>query len=258
MLTITRRAALCGCLGCAAAPVFKAQGATETASQPDLVFDEIAPGVWLHTSWNTLPNGAFFSSNGMVVVGRKRVLMVDTAWDAGTIKDQTPKLLGLIAAVAEGKPIDLFVSHFHDDRLGGIAATAARGIASFAFDRTVQEARRARAGEIDNALRPDAHVFDLGGRAVEVFYPGPGHTIDNAIAYDAQTRVMFGGCLIRAAVTTDLGNTADAVVGEWRLSVARIAERYASLAIVIPGHGRPGDAGLLTHTMELAARQPAQ
>src|SRR6185295_17747876 len=114
---LTRRGALCAC-GCF--PVATALGfraARADAKRPDFVFDEIAPGVWRHTSWNTLANGDYFPSNGMVVVGDKRVLMVDTAWTP----DQTAWLLGLMSPLIGAKPIDLFITHFHSDRMGGIA-----------------------------------------------------------------------------------------------------------------------------------------
>ena len=106
-------------------------------------------------------------------------------------------------------------------------------------------------GAIERTLAGDARVFDLGGRKVEVYYPGPGHTVDNAVAYDPASRVLFGGCMIRAAATTDLGNAADAVVAEWAGSVGRVAARYSEAAIVIPGHGDVGGRGLLAHTVKL-------
>jgi len=245
---LTRRGLMCGCGCLTAALAFRAQAAN--AERPPFEFNEIGADVFVHTSWSTLANGAWFPSNGCVIVGVKRVLMIDTAWT----EDQTEQLIERLKPIAGARPIDLFITHFHADRMGGIAVTAARGIKSYAFERTVQEARRAKAGKIENALRPDAHVFDLGGRLVEAYYPGPGHTVDNAIAYDVGTHIMFGGCLIRAAATTDLGNTADAVIAEWRLSVARIAERHVKFAAVIPGHGKTGDGALLTHTMKLAGR----
>lgn len=215
--------------------------------RPDFVFGEVAPGVWRHTSWNTLPNGDYFPSNGMVIVGDKRALMVDTAWTP----DQTTLLLGLLSPLIDAKPIDLFITHFHNDRMGGIGVTASRGVISHAFERTVAEAWMHNMGAIERTLAPDAQVFDLGGRKVDVFYPGPGHTIDNAVAYDRESRTLFGGCMIRAAATTDLGNTADAVVGEWAASVGRVAARYPEAAVVIPGHGAFGGRSLLAHTVKL-------
>lgn len=247
---LTRRGALCGCFGCfAAALVFKADAAA-TAKRPDFVFDEIAPGVWRHTSWDKLPNGAYFPSNGMVVVGRTRVLMVDTAWTP----DQTELLLGLLSPIAGRRPIELFITHFHNDRMGGIGVTAARGIVSHAFARTVTEAHAHDMGAIERTLAGEAHVFDLGGRSVETFYPGAGHTVDNAVACDRRTNVVFGGCMIRAASTSDLGNTADAVIGDWGASVARVAARYPDATQVIPGHGKIGDKGLFSHTISLTQR----
>ena len=251
---LTRRGALSCCLGCFASSLsFRAEPvAAEPARRPDFVMSEIAPGVWRHTSWGLLSNGAYFPSSGMVVVGAKRVLMIDTAWDAGPIADQTALLLGLLSPLVGRKPIDLFVTHFHADRMGGIRFTAARGIVSYAFERTVHEAARVKAGDIERALAPVAHTFDLGGRAVEVFHPGEGHTVDNAVAYDARTKVLFGGCLIRAMAATDMGNTADAVLAQWPVSVARVAKRFAQAKVVIPGHGDSGDRALLEHTIALA------
>jgi glyoxylase-like metal-dependent hydrolase (beta-lactamase superfamily II) len=250
MRELTRRAALCGCLGGTAALSLGLEAAGEPAKRPDFVFDEIAPGVWRHTSWSTLATGAWFPSNGMVVVGPTRALMVDTAWT----EDQTTLLLGLMSPIVGRRPIDLFITHFHDDRLGGIAVTASRGIASHAFERSVAEAKAHNAGAIDRALKPDAHMFDLGGRVVEAFYPGPGHTIDNAVACDRETKVVFGGCMIRAAAANDMGNTADGVLSEWGASVARTAARYPGATQVIPGHGKIGDKSLFAHTIALAAR----
>ncbi len=247
MRDLTRRGAISCCLGCfASALAFRAEA---VATRPAFDFSEVAPGVWRHTSWNTLPNGTYFPSNGMVVVGRKRALMVDTAWTP----DQTELLLGLLSPIVATRPIDLFITHFHDDRMGGIGVTAARGIVSYAFERTVHEAARVNAGNIERALAPVARVFDLGGRAVEVFYPGEAHTVDNAVAYDRRTKILFGGCMIRAAAATDLGNTADAVIGAWGTSVARVAARYPGAGVVIPGHGKAGGPALFAHTIALAA-----
>jgi metallo-beta-lactamase class B len=242
---LTRRGAIC-CLGCFSALGFRAEAGSDT--RPDFEFREIAPGVYRHTSWKTLPNGAYFPSNGMVVVGARRALMIDTAWTP----DQTEILLGLLSPIVGTRPIDLFITHFHDDRMGGIGVTARRGIVSHAFEGTVHEAARAKAGDIERALAAVSRMFDLGDRAVEAFYPGAGHTVDNAVAYDARSRVLFGGCMIRAAAATDMGNTADAVLAQWPVSVARTAERFPQAKVVIPGHGESGDRGLFAHTIALA------
>lgn len=220
---------------------------------PALSLTEIAPGVWIHTSWSTLA-GKCIPSNGMVFLGDDRLFLIDTAWTP----EQTAELLDLLKPMiakpdllAPRRIVNLFVSHGHSDRAGGLRATAERGIPSYAFPRTMIEAARHDVGKITFALPDDRFAFDLGGRVVEVFYPGPGHTIDNAVVYDRTSKTLFGGCMLRALTATDLGNTADADISEWSLSVARIAFRFPEAQIVVPGHGDFGDAELLSHTQSL-------
>lgn len=215
------------------------------APQPPFVFTQIGDGVWMHTSTAKLPTGQWYPSNGMVVVGATRTLLIDTAWTP----EQTQVLLGRMTVQ---QSTSLFITHFHDDRMGGLAVTAAAGIRSFAFARTVTEARAHNMGAIDQALAPDTYAFDLGGRTVEVFYPGPAHTVDNAVAYDNKTGMMFGGCMMRALTMSDMGNVADADVVQWGGSVARVAARYPHTKLIVPGHGPADDQRIYQHTISLA------
>ncbi|MFP4003713.1 MAG: hypothetical protein ACLFV8_08060, partial [Alphaproteobacteria bacterium] len=57
-----------------------APGAWAAATFPGLSVTSIAPGVWLHKSWKRLANGEPFPSNGLIVSGRRRALIVDTTW----------------------------------------------------------------------------------------------------------------------------------------------------------------------------------
>jgi hypothetical protein len=73
---ITRRKFLAGS-GCAIA----ALGASvRAASSPPLTLMPLAPNVWRHISWHVFPNGTAFPSNGLVVKGKRRVLIIDTTW----------------------------------------------------------------------------------------------------------------------------------------------------------------------------------
>jgi glyoxylase-like metal-dependent hydrolase (beta-lactamase superfamily II) len=246
MTVLTRRHLIHAGLGCCAAGL--AGHAVAQGARPDFTFKEIGEGVWLHVSHDTLSNGLWYPSNGVVVVGETRVLMLDTAWTP----DQTETLLDSIRLIADKKPIDLFVTHFHADRLGGLPVTAAAGITSHGFSRTIVEAKAHSGATFDVMLNGPTHLFDLGGRKVEVFYPGPGHTVDNAVGFDPKTGVLFGGCMMRALETDNLGNTADAYVPNWAASVKRVAARYPDTKLVVPGHLSPGDAAIYAHTIKLA------
>jgi hypothetical protein len=64
-------------------------------------------------------------------------------------------------------------------------------------------------------------------------------------------RLLFGGCMVRAADASALGNLADADVAGWRHAIDTVSAAFGSAAIVVPGHGTPGGAELLAHTREL-------
>ncbi len=62
--------------------------------------------------------------------------------------------------------------------------------------------------------------------------------------------MLYGGCFLKAETSKDLGNLADADLGEWKTSVQRVKDRYRNPKLVIPGHGAiAGDA--LAHTAAL-------
>lgn len=209
---------------------------------------ELRPGVWLHVSHHTFPNGTRFPSNGLAVANGDGLLLVDTAW--GEVA--TAELLDRLEEVT-GRPVRRAVStHFHYDRTAGSDVLKARGVEVLAQPRTVPLA---------SALgmpTPDAPVDALaepGGHAtvgpVELFYPGAGHSEDNLVVWVPEAQVLFGGCAVRDGATTSLGNTADADLASWPEAIRRVRERYPEAEVVVPGHGDPGGPELLDHTIEI-------
>jgi len=220
---------------------------------PDLQVRPLRPGVWLHTSWKKLEDGTPFPSNGLLVKDGRELLLVDTAWGEGP----TSELLRWIDLTLKLPVRRAVVTHFHDDRTGGLSLLAARGVRVYAHPLTlglVPAADRAR-------LTPLAGLSSAGGEVstvgpLEVFYPGPAHSRDNVVVWVPSARVLFGTCATRAADATSLGNVADADVPEWPESIRRVLERYPRAAVVVPGHGDPGGVELLRHTLELLGSAP--
>jgi glyoxylase-like metal-dependent hydrolase (beta-lactamase superfamily II) len=205
----------------------------------------LTPNVWLHTTTHVLSGVGFYPANGAIVVHGNESLLIDTGWSDA---DATG-ILGAWERAGRPAITRAVATHFHFDRTGGIRALAARGIRTYGNPLTIGLA-------LDNGLPPPYPLHDLqkapqrmGG--VELFYPGPAHTIDNTVVWIPGDAVLFGGCMLKSTTEDDLGNLGDAVVAEWPASARRVARRYPAARHLIPGHGTTlGNA--LTHTIALA------
>jgi metallo-beta-lactamase class B len=91
----------------------------------------------------------------------------------------------------------------------------------------------------------------LGGREIQVRYPGAGHTRDNIVVWLPDQRILVGGCLIKDRQAKDLGNTKEADLPQWPKTVEKVYQEFKSAKIVVPGHGDPSGIEALTHTLEL-------
>ena len=237
---------------CAAGVEAPRQRADVQTSAGDLRFTTLAPGVWMHTAYKDVPPYGPIPTNGLIVASAPgEAVLIDSAWNDG----QTARILAW-SQEALGRRITASVhTHAHDDKMGGVAALNAAGVATFASDATnaaapsrdLTPAARALPVLPDGTLEtPDA----LG--PIEVSYPGPGHTSDNVVVRVIGTDVLFGGCLIRPGRSTSLGNTVDGDVSRWGDTVRTVAARFPHAHLIVPSHGAPGGRALLDHTAALA------
>lgn len=224
--------------------------ASRASALPALQFRWIADGVYMHVSWFSSSHGVV-SSNGLVIRGQDRLLFVDTPCSMA----QTEEMLGRILEHADKR---LVITHAHDDRMAGLPAMQARGISSLAHQTTVAAAVERQQGTIDEAWSGEAHILDIGGRKVELYHPGPAHTTDNTVVYIEDCALLYGACLVRALDRTNLGGLGSADVCHWPQAIRALQMRYSRARIVVPGHGDPGDLGLLSHTLVLAEAEGAR
>jgi metallo-beta-lactamase class B VIM len=220
-------------------------------SDATVELDSLRPGVWVHRSYYTYPNGSRFSSNGLVVRDGDALTLIDTAWGERltvTLLDRIERDLRLPVARA-------VVTHAHGDRTAGADVLRDRGIPVLAHPRTIELALESGLPPPSDSLsgisKPGASVM-LG--PVEIFYPGPGHSPENLMVCVPAAKVLFGGCAVRPGDATTLGNTAHANRSEWPLAIERAMKRYPEAQIVVPGHGAVGGPELLRHTLSLLRR----
>jgi glyoxylase-like metal-dependent hydrolase (beta-lactamase superfamily II) len=211
---------------------------------PDLTVRPIAKGFWLHVSKDDQGRGA----NGLIVQIQGGVLLVDTPWT----NDQTERLLAH-AKARIGEVSEALVTHSHPDRMGGIATLLRHHVRTRSIDLTVAKAF-GNAGGVPEVLFSAAQELYRDPRGFEVYYPGPGHTVDNTVVWFPRARLLHGGCLVKSEDTGDLGYVAEADLAAWPSSIAKLKARYPQIAILVPGHGKVGTAAALDRTLELLRR----
>lgn len=241
---ITRRVFLAGS-GCAIAALGVNARATEP---PPFSLMALAPGVWRHRSWHVTPDGTAWPSNGLVVKGKRRILIIDTTWMTA---DMEP-LLRQMREVAGELPAMLVPTHAHGDRMSGLDVARTHGVRTLAFHLTQQDAPSRNLPVADETWSGKTRRFDLGGMHVEFFHPGCAHTRDNIVGFVEEAGILFGGCMLRSMADTSPGALGDACPKEWLQSLDRVVARYGKKTrIAIPGHFEHGGPELLAHTRTL-------
>lgn len=210
-----------------------------------LSIQQVAEGVYLHTSFLSTESFGNVPCNGMIVTHGEEAFIFDTP-------AESVAALELIEWVEEelGHKIKGVVStHFHADCLGGLEEFHHRNIPSYAHNATIAFAKEK---VLPIPERGFAHRLELkvGDEPVLVEFLGEGHTKDNVIGYFPASRVLFGGCLIKEQ-GAGKGNLEDANISAWPNTVAQVKEKYPDAKIVIPGHGQVGGPELLDYTIAL-------
>ncbi len=168
---------------------------------------------------------------------------------------------------------------YHNDNLGGNGCLSQNGIEIYGSDLTARllkkQSEKMRAQTLALLQEPkfkkyyDAHaaavytepnhLFEIdkglnlmfGKDTVEVFYPGPSHTEDNVVVYFPSKKLLFGGCMVKSIQSNNLGNTLDADMKQWPVSLKKVLDKFGDARIVVPGHGPAGGIELIEHSLKL-------
>jgi metallo-beta-lactamase class B len=219
------------------------------ADSTEIELRQVSPKTWVHTSYEMI-SGYKTDANGMVIDFKSGVVLVDVCWN----DVQAATLLEMIKE-RFNKPILLaIVTHSHVDRIGGIRTLLKNGIKVVSTPLTAQLAKKAGYPEPSPELDQNDTQLEIGDAKVEVFFPGPGHTVDNIAVWVPDDQVLFGGCLVKSKQSTNLGNIADADVSNWANSIRNLIKKFPNTKVVVPGHGQCGSTELLQHTIDLCPR----
>jgi cyclase len=225
-----------------------------SAGQIDTV-KELAAGVYFHEGDL---RGKGHCNNGWVIFD-DYVLVLDANFPSGA-QEIIPKI-----KAQTSKPIRFaFDTHHHGDHAYGNQIWADNGAVPVAHENVVAEMRKYETGFFGGKpgrwegeakvradlratrLKPpsllyrDLMIFDDGTHRVELRYFGVGHTHGDGFAWLPKERILFTG---DAAVNGPFNYMGDGDSAAWIETLARVQKLGA--AIIAPGHGPAGDAGVL-------------
>lgn len=207
---------------------------------------KISTHAWVFTTYGDY-KGAQTPANGMLIATSSGFVMVDTPWT----ETETEGLLSMIDKQFGKKVTLALFTHAHADRIGGIKVLKDHGIRTESTKKTADQAERNGYVRPDETFASDAQKFTEGGVRFETYFPGKAHSPDNIVIYLPADKVLFGGCMTKAADATSLGDMTDADAENWPIALDNVIKKYPDAAIIVPGHGAWGSIGLLEHMRKL-------
>lgn len=228
--------------------VSASQAQTTIHVTDSITLTQVSPHTWVHTSLADIGSFGGVYSNGLVVISNGEALLLDTpVTDA-----QTESLVRFISDSMRAEVTRFMPNHWHGDCMGGLGYLQSQGVVSYANRMTVAEAEKHGLPVPDHGFAKSL-TLKVGDIKVVCRYEGGGHTPDNTVAWIPSEGVLFGGCLVKDAKATWIGNTSDADMAAWPGTMERVCKRYKRASVVVPGHGPWGGTELLTHTLELVS-----
>lgn len=212
----------------------------------DIQLIHLQDSIFIHVTWEDSEQYGRFPSNGMIIIKDGEGIMIDTPMD----DEKTKVLTEYVERNFKVKFTKLIIGHYHSDCMGGINYIHKRGIKSICGSPTYKKCKAYKLTMPVQSFKKYLQI-DLNGLILECRYLGGGHTEDNIVVYIPEKKILFGGCLIKSANSKGLGNTADADIGQWDITVQKVIDTYGSCKTVIPGHGKYGGPELLSHTVKL-------
>jgi len=217
---------------------------------------EVADGVWVIPDTDRIP----MVPNIGIVCGDRATLVVDT----GLGTDNARRVLGAARELGGANPIFLTLTHFHAEHGLGAEVFAQAGatiVYNAAQWEELEEKKDAYtrlflggAPQLEAYFSgvefPAPHIlykgvmwFDLGGRLVELREYGGGHSRGDQVVLLRDSGVLFTGDLVENRVFGVIPD-GDSHLLPWLQRLRELEELGAS--IVVPGHGLPGGADVLT------------
>ena len=233
-------------LGVNVLPVRSQADNSEIRLADDVVVRRLADDIWLHTTYFDITGYKHVPANGLIVIDGKHAMMIDLPWT----DEQAGVLFDWVTREQKATIQKVVPTHFHIDCAGGLAEAHRRGADSFALEKTVEILKRTNKPVPKNWFT-ERMSLSCGDNCVELAFLGGGHTVDNIVAWIPARKILFAGCMVKSLNAKNIGNTEDADLVNYPITLKKVKERYSDAKIVVPGHGQPGGLDLIDHTIKL-------
>ena len=213
----------------------------------NLIIQRLSKHTYQHISFLNTNDYGRVACNGMLVVNENEAIVFDTPTD----DESSLELINYVTKKLNCEIKVVVPTHFHGDCVGGLETFNKYSIPAYASIKTL-DLLLAKGKEFSKPINgfADPLALSIGGEKIYVEYFGEGHTKDNVVGYFPLDNAIFGGCLIKE-VGASKGNLEDANLMAWSNTVTKLKEKYPSVKIVIPGHGKSGRTELLDYTIKL-------
>ena len=129
--------------------------------------------------------------------------------------------------------------HAHEDAAAQLAADGERARQSFVDAGDHADEMAATEIVVPDRTFSSAAVLDLGDRAVELVFPGRGHTSGDLVVRVPDADVVMAGDLVEESAKPWIGE--DSYPLEWPLTLDIVLGLTTPRTVVVPGHGVPVD-----------------
>jgi cyclase len=188
---------------------------------PGASVHKIGPDLYAYISDNDA------SANSTFLVSDQGILVVDT----GLNTQEGRKLLAEIRKVSQAPVRWIVNTHYHPDHLGGNSVVGPDAvIISTAFTRS-QATNPTQENSVSETLGSKGLVLYLGGHEVQIYYPGPAHTMGDAVVYFPREHAIATGDLF---LTNSCPAMDDGDMENWIMAL----DHMLALPVehVVPGH----------------------
>ena len=178
----------------------------------------------------------FVPGNTTALITNQGVILVDDKFEID--HDNIIKMLKTVT----NQPVKYVINtHHHADHSGGNAKLQAEGtLAVASVNARARMIEGKQSGLPDITVQPRGALY-LGGKTVEIYWLGRGHTDGDVVAIVDDTGVLFAGDLVEQSGPPAFGD--DSYPLDWPEAVAEIL--HAEPRLIVPGHGAPVDTGFV-------------